>query len=60
MKSELEKQKQLNKIKQEELEKKNQELVIEIQNMSKDYNRIFKEMREAILNMRRLNVTENY
>jgi integrase len=60
LKGELEKQKQLNKIKQEELENKNQELVIEIHNMSKDYNRVVKEMREAILNMRRLNVTENY
>jgi hypothetical protein len=28
--------------------------------MSKDYNKVVKEMREASLNMIRLNVTENY
>ncbi len=60
LKTELEKQKQLNKIKQDELEKKNQELTIEIKNMAQTYGSTIKEFREQMLAMKRLNVTENY
>ncbi|HJX50244.1 MAG TPA: site-specific integrase [Candidatus Nanoarchaeia archaeon] len=57
---ELEKQKQFNTIKQDELERKNQELQITIQNLALNTDNIVRELKNYIFRLLNLNTTENY
>lgn len=57
---ELEKQKQHNTIKQDELERKNQELQIEIQSLAMNTNNVVWELKNYIFRLLNLNTSENY
>jgi integrase len=57
---ELEKQKQFNRIKQDELERKNQELQIELQTLTITTNNVVGELKEYFSRLFRLNTSENY
>ena len=57
---ELEKQKQYNTIKQDELERKNNELQIEIQTMIMNTDNVVGELKNYIFRLLNLNTSENY
>ena len=57
---ELEKQKQFNTIKQDELERKNKELQIEIRTLAMNTNNIVGDLKNYIFRLLNLNTSENY